>query len=182
VPFAGVPAATRLATLLNGLFEQVLLVGGQPPPEAPGDRVPDLAELSDTPRCGLRGLVSALAAAHAERVLVLATDLPLVTPELVLGLVAWPEADAVVPRPGDLPQPLCAVYRREPVLRAARERLLAGRLALQGLLDDLAPAWVGPADLARLDPAGHALLNVNDVRDLARAEAILARSGPGGQA
>jgi len=86
----GVANATRLARLLGGLFEELLLVGGDPPDDAPGRCVPD----PEGPVCALRGLVAALEAARAPRVLVVATDLPLLTADLVLALVAWPESPA----------------------------------------------------------------------------------------
>jgi molybdopterin-guanine dinucleotide biosynthesis protein A len=166
---AGVACATRIAECLASLFEEVLLVGGDPPREAPGRRVPD----PPGPVCGLRGLVGALAAAQAPRVLVVATDLPFVTPELLLALAAFPEADAVVPRSERGPHPLCAVYRRESALPAARERLAAGRLKLQDLLAALDTRELAPADLTLLDPEGRALSNLNTPEDLARAEASL---------
>ncbi|RIK94610.1 MAG: hypothetical protein DCC71_23455, partial [Proteobacteria bacterium] len=59
-PFAGEPAATRTSRLLASLFDDVLLVGGDPPPDAAGRRVAD----GEGPRCALRGLVAALAAAR----------------------------------------------------------------------------------------------------------------------
>jgi molybdopterin-guanine dinucleotide biosynthesis protein A len=172
LPIGGLAAATVLARRLAMLCEDVLLVGGEPPPDAPGRRVPD----PPGPRCALRGLVGALAAARAERVLVVATDLPLVHETLLLGLCAWPEAEAVLARDSEGPQPLCAVYRREPVLAAAERRLAAGsRLALRELLAEL-DAKVLPGDVqAALDPAGTALWNVNTPEDLARAEALFAK-------
>ncbi len=168
----GVPAALRLARELDALFEDVLLVGGDPPAEAPGRRV---ADPEDVPRCALRGLVAALGAARSPRVLVLATDLVALRPELLLALLAFPEADAVVPRaePGGL-QPLCAVYRREPVLAVARRRLAEGSLALRGLLDAVETRTLEGADLAAADPTGDSLLNVNTPEELAEARARLA--------
>jgi molybdopterin-guanine dinucleotide biosynthesis protein A len=170
VELGGMALATRAARLLVGICEDVLLVGGDPPPDAPGRRVPD----PDGPRCALRGLAGALAAARAERVLVVATDLPLLSADLLLALVAFPPADVVLPRTPDGPQPLCALWRRAPALAAVRARLAAGRLAVQGLLDDLTPDWLEGADLARVDPRGTALANVNDERDLARVRAFVA--------
>jgi molybdopterin-guanine dinucleotide biosynthesis protein A len=165
----GVANATRLARLLGALFEELLLVGGEPPADAAGQRVAD----AEGPVCALRGLVAALEAARAPRVLVVATDLPLLTADLLLALVAWPEADAVVPLGAAGIQPLCALYRREALLSLARARLAAGRLDLRGLLDAVATSYFGPDDLARVDPSGHALTNVNTPEDRARAEALL---------
>jgi len=172
VALAGEAVATRLARRLAALCEEVLLVGGDPPADAPGRRVPDV----EGPRCALRGLASALAAASAERVLVLATDLPFASEALLLALVAWPEADVVLPRDPGGPQPLCAVYRREPALRAASRRLAAGeRLALHELLTELEVRTLPQDVLAALDPDGTALSNLNTPEDLARAQARVER-------
>jgi molybdopterin-guanine dinucleotide biosynthesis protein A len=167
---AGIAAATRVAGLLASLFDEVLLVGGSPPTDAPGRVVPDV----DGPRCALRGLVGALEASAAPRVLVAATDLPLLTADLVLALVAWPEADAVVPRSADGAHPLCALYARDAVLPLARANLSSGRLALTGLLASIETAWLEGPDLALVDPDGLALFNANRPEDLVRAEALLA--------
>lgn len=167
----GVAGATRIALALDALCDEVLLVGGTPPADAKGRAVAD----PEGPRCALRGLVAALEAARGERVLVVATDLPLLTDAFLRGLatVAGADADAVVPRPVPKAQPLCAVYRRLPVLARAREQLAAGQLALHGLLDTLRVSWIEGERLRALDPSGTALLNVNTPEDLVRAEALL---------
>lgn len=165
---AGVAAATRLSGLLSQLFEEVLLVGGAPPDAAVGRRIAD----PEGPRCALRGLIAALTSSSCERVLVVATDLLLVTPDLLLALVAWPEADAVVPRTLDGAHPLCAVYRREPVAARARAHLAGGRLALRGLLEAVDTVYLEESDLACIDPDGRALTNVNTPEDLQRADTI----------
>jgi molybdopterin-guanine dinucleotide biosynthesis protein A len=159
----GEPAAVVLAKRLGALCEEVLLVGGEPPPGAPGRRVAD----PDGPRSALRGLVAALAAATSERVLVVATDLLGVTPELLLALVAAPVADVVAPRSERGAEPLCALYRREPALAEARVRLASGRLALHELLAALAVHWLEGEELRALDPDGRALANSNTPVELA---------------
>ena len=168
----GVAAAVRMAHLLGDLFEEVLLVGGEPPPEASGRRVSD----PEGPTCALRGLTSALDAAAGERVLVVATDLPLVTPDLLLALVAWPEAEAVVPRTGHGCHPLCALYRSDAVLPVARSRLAAGELRLRDLLCELDTSYLDGCELERVDPEGIALTDVNTPDDLSRAESLLANA------
>jgi molybdopterin-guanine dinucleotide biosynthesis protein A len=166
----GVPLATRVARTLEDVVEDLILVGGDPPPDAPGRRVPDGAG----PQCALRGLVAALSAVETERLLVVATDLPLVTPALLLALLAAPDADAVVPAPPDGLQPLCAVYRTAPTLERARANLAAERLALHTLLDELDVFALDAATLAELDPAGIALANLNTPAERADAEARIA--------
>ncbi len=159
-----IAAATRIARLLATLFEEVLWVGGDPPTDAPGRRVPDV----EGSPCPLRDLTGALEAAGGERVLVVAGDLPRVTADLLLALFAWPEADAVVPRTGEGSHPLCAIYRREAVLPVARSRLAAGDLKLRDLLDVLDARYLDDADLVRIDPGGDALTRVDTPGDLDR--------------
>jgi molybdopterin-guanine dinucleotide biosynthesis protein A len=175
--FDGRPAAEHIARLLAGLVNDVLIVGGSPPDAAlvAGARL--VADV-DGPQCSLRGLVSALVAARTDCVLVVATDLPFVTPDLLLALVAWPEADAVVPRDANGRHALCALYRREPVLAVARERLERGQLALGGLLGAIDTAYVEGEALERVDPEGAALTNVNTPDELAAARERQARCSP----
>jgi molybdopterin-guanine dinucleotide biosynthesis protein A len=170
LPVGGIPAATRVARVLASLFDELLLVGGSAPPDAPGRFVPDV----EGPRCALRGLVSALEASDAPRVLVVATDLPLLTADLALALVAWPEADAVVPRSADGVHPLCALYARDAVLPLARANLASGRLAVSALLAAVETEWLEGPDLALVDPEGLALFNANRPEDLVRVESLLA--------
>lgn len=167
----GVALATKLARLLGLYFTEVLLVGGDPPADAPGKRIPDVD--TEAPSCALRGVISALGYTSAEGALVVATDLPLVTADLILGLTAWPEHDAVVPRRPSGPEPLCALYRRDPVLAKARTQLESGELAMQSLLGAVDTSYLEGADLDALDPSGTALLNLNTPEDLERARSLL---------
>jgi molybdopterin-guanine dinucleotide biosynthesis protein A len=170
---ARIASATRAARLLDSLFEEVLLVGGELPADAPGRRVPD----PDGPRCALRGLVGALDAARAERVLVVATDLPRLTAELLLALVAWPEAAVVAPRAAGRLELLCAIYARDAVLPRARERLASGRLALHELVGELELFALDGDDLRAVDPEGSALANATKPEERSRLEAKLHRKG-----
>jgi len=156
-PFCGVASATRTSRLLATLFEDVMLVGGQAPTDAVGRRIED----APGPRSALRGLVAALEASHAERVLIVATDLPLLTPALLLALVAWPVADVVLPRRGAHMEPLCALWSRERAAICARIHLDAGRLALHEVVAQLAARHLEGADLQAADPDSAALANAN---------------------
>ncbi len=162
VAVGGVSLALRVSAVLAPLVGDLVLVGGDPPAEALGRRVADPAG----PRCALRGLVGALEATVAPRVVVVATDLPYLTPDLVLGLLALPPAEAVLPRDASGAQPLCAVYQREPVLALARAQLADGQLALGALLDRIDARFVEGTALRDLDPTARALHNANTPADL----------------
>ena len=156
-PFGGVAAATRTSRLLATLFEDVMLVGGEAPADAIGRRIEDVAG----PRCALRGIVAALEASRAERVLIVATDLPLLTPALLLALVAWPLAEVVLPRRDGHIEPLCALWSRERAAAGARAQLAAGRLALHEVVAQLDVRYLEGADLHTADPDSTALANAN---------------------
>jgi len=158
--------STRTARLLDDLFVETLLVGGEPAPEANGRRVPD----PSGPVSALRGLVGALEAATSERVLVVATDLPKLDADLLLALTAWPESDIVVPTDEFGDHPLCAIYRRSVCLPIARENLEADRLSLRELLSRVETDRVSLDDLGVADLGRDLLVNVNTPDELAGLE------------
>jgi molybdopterin-guanine dinucleotide biosynthesis protein A len=133
-------AAARIARLLAALFEEVICVGSEPPADTQGRRAGEV----DGPPGVLRDIGSALAAATAERVLVVAAGAKEASPDLLLALVAWPEAEAVVPRARGAAVPSCALYRREVALRAFREQFASGRSDVRTWLEALDTAYVDP--------------------------------------
>ncbi len=153
----GQALATRQAALLGRCFEEVLLVGGTPPADAVGRSVRD----PEGEQSSLRGIVAAVESAAAPWVLVAATDMPALSAELVLGLVALrsDDTDAVVPRT-PRPQPLCALYRTAAVQPVARALWEAGDHAIRGVLDAVRVTWLEGDDLDRVDGRA-ALANVN---------------------
>ena len=167
-PFGGVAAATRTSRLLATLFDDVMLVGGEAPADAIGRRVEDVPG----PQCALRGIVAALDASRAERVLIVATDLPLLTPALLLALVAWPVAGVVLPRNGAHIEPLCALWLRERAVVVARAQLVAGRLALHEVVAQLDARYLEGADLQAADPDSTSLANANTPQTWTRLESL----------
>jgi molybdopterin-guanine dinucleotide biosynthesis protein A len=136
-------AAAQIARRLASLFEEVICVRSEPPADVRGRRASEV----DGPPGVLRDIGSALAAATAERVLVVTAGAEGVSPELLLALVAWPEAEAVVPRACGTQAPACALYRREGALRAVREQLASGRSDVGAWLEALDTAYVDPQAL-----------------------------------
>ena len=119
----------------------------------------------------LGGLHAALLDAVHGAVVVLACDLPFVTPALLQTLVftfgAGEEIDAVVPRLARGLEPLCAVYAKR-CTDQVRRRIDRGDLSMRGLLGDLRVRELGPDMLEACDPESM-FLNVNTPHDYARA-------------
>ena len=162
----GETLSTRAARLLAGLFSETLLVGGDPEQVAPGRRISD----PSGPGCALRGLVGAFEAATSPRVLVIATDLPFLSEDLLLALTAWPESDVVVPADDDGDHPLCAIYRRDVCLPVARANLDSDRLSLRDLLADVDSDRVSLENLGLADLGSAPLTNINTPDELALLE------------
>jgi len=119
------------------------------------------------PQSPLNALATGLAAVDAERVLVLACDLPLAAP-LISRLAAVCLRDPVVAAdPGGRAQPLCGRYARSHALAACAELLARGERRLLPLLDSLGPNVV--------TALGGELTNVNGPSDLESVEAVLAQ-------
>jgi molybdopterin-guanine dinucleotide biosynthesis protein A len=149
--------------------EHIVLVGRWPVEERP----PRPVVVDAVENAGPLGAVyTALLCAPGDRTVVLAGDMPLVTPALVKALFAiGPEDEAVVPRTADGVHPLCACYRRV-VAPRVKVRLDRGVLSVREALQDLRVREIAPEDMADLDPDGMTLMNVNTHADYQRARAI----------
>lgn len=113
----------------------------------------------------LGGLAAVLAHARTPLALVLAVDLPFVTPELLRFLLdSAGGADAVVPVTGDGPHPLCAVYRTS-CLSPARKRLAAGEYKMTSFWPDVRVRQVGEGALTPFGEPAALLANLNSAND-----------------
>ena len=91
---------------------------------------------------------------------------------VLLALTAWPESDAVVPRDDRGDHPLCAIYRREACLAAARANLAAERLALRDLLSLVDTQRVALEALGVGIADADVLTNINTPEELATLEGL----------
>lgn len=164
---AGRPLAHYALAALEAAGLEAFLCA-KPGQELPPLGVPVLPE-PESPRHPLCGVVAALR--ELERpVVAVACDLPLLAPELLEALAAAPEP-LVVPAPGGRPQPLAARYA--PELLPALEEALTREAPLTGTVEALGPRLLGDGELRRFGDPAELFLNVNEPRDLARAEHLL---------
>ena len=115
----------------------------------------------------LGGLHAALAACKREWAIVVACDLPFVSPELLNYLASLRnQHDAIVPVQADeRPQPLCALYRIEPCLPRATELIETGHRRPLDLLELVNTRWVPFTELRNLDRAEKFFVNINTPED-----------------
>lgn len=127
---AGETLAERAHRVLAEACGRVVVVGKAS--DRLGLPFPVLDDGSDV-RAAIVGVAAALRLADAEVVVVLPTDMPYVTPELLRDLVAGvADADVAAPQTGPLP----GAYRRS-VLPVLEARIAAGDLALHRALAEL---------------------------------------------
>lgn len=153
---------------LRALTEDVRILCGPEPRYA--DRGLPIVVDAAGPASALVALLSALDAAPSRTCLLLAVDLPNVTPALLQALAAA-DADAVVPVSASGPEPLCAVYHaacREPI----RESIARGDLKMTGFWADVRVLRIEGEALARLGDPNALFVNVNSPQDYERAIGI----------
>jgi molybdenum cofactor guanylyltransferase len=156
---------------LADIFEEVFVVAKEKPSFDAGpaqlllDRSPEQAPI--------HGLMRALEQA-ADRVFLLAVDLPLITERVLRAIAARGleiSAAAVVPRAEGSLQPLAAVWRRQ-VLPEARAHAARGDLSLQGLALEVGAEILPEEAWRALDPSGNSFANVNTIEQYVSARGM----------
>lgn len=171
MPLAGKPLIEHVLQRVEGLGDELMITTNRPEAYAHlgarlvSDRISGAGPLG--------GLQTALRAAIAETVLVVACDMPFVERGLLehmLGLTSG--ADVVIPRRGGFYEPLQAVYARR-CLPAVEKALDAGKQRVVSFFPEVRVFTVEGATLDRLDPDGLSFFNINSPEDFKKAEALL---------
>lgn len=170
----GEPLIARTVRRLHTLTDDVLVVTNEPHKYAAlhlnARFVQDVGGPGQGP---LAGIAAALQAAHAERVAVVAADMPFLNTALLRFLADYaPNADVVVPViEAGRPETLHAIYGRG-ALPAILQALREGRRRIVAFFEDVSVAYV-PADTLRpLDPDLRSFLNANTPEEWARVLAL----------
>lgn len=125
-------------------------------------------------RASIVGIHTALV--HAERVIVVAWDMPFVSAALLQAIAALaPEASAVVPEGPRGPESMCALYTRD-CLETIECALESGDLRMTAVVEQLPKlARIPLGDVARIGDPGRLFFNVNTPQELAVAEEMALR-------
>ena len=120
----------------------------------------------------LGGLHAGLAASDAFYNLAVACDMPFLNQALLQYMVqVSPGFDLVVPRLGDLVEPLHAVYSKDCL--APIERLLEqGEVRFRALFALVKVRYIEDDEISRFDPEHLSFFNVNTEADLERAQRL----------
>ncbi len=181
LPFLGQPLIQRGIARLSHLADEVLVTTNHPEnysflglPLYP-DIIPDRGALS--------GLYTALHAARYGTVMVVACDMPFVSPALLGAQADWLELgyDAVIPCGEGGTEPFHSVYRRSTCLKLAFEAIQAEKWRVDAWFSKAHIRYLEAAEIERLDPSGMSFWNVNTPEEFQRAEEIARQIDQGNQ-
>jgi molybdenum cofactor guanylyltransferase len=177
VEVGGAPVLQRVLDVVAPLVAEAILVDNDQGLAHLGLRiVPDVQT-----RAGpLTALYSGLAAVTTPLCLVLACDMPFLSRQLLEWLIDQSaEADVVMPLVEGHPEPMHAVYRREPCLAAIERARRQGQQRMTAFLRDVQVREIAEPELRARDRELHSFLNVNTPDDLQRARELAeAMQGP----
>ncbi len=177
LPFAGEPMLARVVRILGEVVSPVVVVAApdQDVPPLPSE-VEIIRDAADG-RGPLQGLVGGLdaLAGRVEAVYLSACDVPFLIPNFVGRLVELlGDHDACVPEIDGYRHPLAAVYRVR-VRAAASQLLAAGQGRARSLAEGARTRFVGPPELADIDPKFQSLRNLNTLAEYEAAVQVLGR-------
>ncbi len=118
----------------------------------------------------LGGIYAGLKASGADYNLVVACDMPFLNPDLLGYMLQLAQGfDLVVPRVGEMIEPLHAVYSRA-CLASVESLLEQGDLQVRRLFPLVKMRYVEAEEIDRFDPRHLSFFNINNEADLARAK------------
>jgi molybdopterin-guanine dinucleotide biosynthesis protein A len=130
------------------------------------------------PGCGpLGGIHAALKHSYADLNLMVAVDMPFVSPELLRFILAAAENTSIVtvPRTGKGFQPLCAVYRRN-FIETAEANLRAGKYKIDASFSAIPMRIIEEVELSGAGFSERDFFNVNTPDDRSAADQLNFRS------
>ncbi|MCL6472295.1 MAG: formate dehydrogenase accessory sulfurtransferase FdhD [Firmicutes bacterium] len=168
VLFRGEPLLIRVIRILKEMFGEVIVVKNQ---DIPFELDVSKVVQDEVPYQGpLGGIAAGLKASSYETNLVVAVDMPLISPQVVgylAGLTG--EADVVVPKTGDGLEPLFAFYSKR-CLPAIEKTLKDGERKVISFFPHIKLRVVNYAEVSHLDGADKTFVNINTERELKRVE------------
>ncbi len=164
------PIVQRIVAALEPLVQEFVVLTND---HALKGVLPDATLVFDPdPHAGvLPALAAGLRHAHGEVCLAVACDMPFVSRpvfEMLLGL----DGDVVIPRTEGYLEPMHAVYRREPVLRAIESALQRGEQRMISYFRDVKAREVAEDEWRPLSADSRAFFNVNTPEELEEANRL----------
>ena len=177
VTLNGESLVQRVVSKLSFLNSDIIIVlaKGQQPPKLTG--YPKLRIVTDayTSKGPLVGIYTGLLASDSSYNLVVACDMPFLNRDLLRYMVKISAGfDMVIPRVGDMVEPLHAIYSKK-CLKVIDRMLGEGSLKIDQLLSLVKVRYVEAREIDRFDPDHLSFFNINTEADLKKARGLINR-------
>lgn len=172
VDLQGMPLLAHAVNRAAAFAEEIIIVTNRPDSIVTGDFATAVSIITDEVayQGPLGGLATALKVASHEWTLALAADMPWVSASIIRELWVLREGfDVVVPTSPAGPEPLLALYRRDPMLLEAAQVLDSGKRRIIAAYPELRVCEVDIESLQSADDRVTAFFNVNTQTDLRAA-------------
>ena len=177
-PFGGQPLIRRVISQVEEFADEIVVsvADVERAFELPLDEK-HLVAVDIYPEAGsLGGIYSGLYGSSHRWGLVVACDMPFLNRRLLEYMLSLRDGcDAVVPMPGDYPEPTHALYSRA-CLPSIEARLKAGNLKISGFFDEVRVRYVSEEEVRQFDPDLRSFFNVNSPEDLKEALSLAERA------
>jgi molybdopterin-guanine dinucleotide biosynthesis protein A len=156
---AGVPMIEHVLRALRKSAERIIIVTNSPEAYALFDALV-ITDACDK-RGPLTGIYSGLLHSRDEYNLVVACDMPFLDPRLLTYMASLAgDYDVVLPKVGDLAEPLHAVYRRG-LLPVIEDHVKRDQLRIQSIFTGQRIRYLTEEEIDRFDPLRRSFINLN---------------------
>jgi molybdopterin-guanine dinucleotide biosynthesis protein A len=177
--FAGEGLLQRLIVRLSRLHGEVIVVLAQGQREPLLPRHVKIATDMYSGKGPLMGIYSGLKLSQDPHSVVVACDMPFLNIKLLRYMTGLAGGfDVVIPKLGELVEPLHAVYSTK-CLSVMENMLEDGNFKISDLLQRVRVRYVEESEIDSFDPQHLTFFNINTPADLERAEQIVSREGEG---
>jgi molybdopterin-guanine dinucleotide biosynthesis protein A len=168
---AGMPMVERVINALRAAVDTVIVVTNKP--DAYTAYNVEVTTDAFKHRSSLVGVYSGLLRSRDEYNFVVACDMPFLNSGLVRHMcgLATGECDAVLPKIGELIEPLHAVYRKT-LLPVIKEQIERGQPRLRNILVGKRIRYVTEEEIGRFDPLRRSFINLNTVKEYEEAACL----------
>ncbi len=167
VPFNGRFLIQTVIDTVTPLADELIIIANSPADYAQfklplfSDRFPNHGSLG--------GLQTAVYHSTHPHTLVVACDMPWLNPDLLRHLISLRhEADIIVPRWNNFPEPLHAIYNKN-CLPAIDKRVAAKQLKIIRFYEEMAVRYVDKEEVEQFDVNGRSFANINTPQQLTKA-------------
>jgi len=155
----GIPMVEHVLRVLKGIFDKIIIVTNAPHLYTMYD-VKVVTDASDK-RCPLTGIYSGLLNASDEYNFIVACDMPFLNAGLISYMIGLAEGyDIVMPRIGELSEPLHAVYRRG-LVPVIENRIKQNVRQIKGIFSESLVRYVTEEEIDRYDRERRSFINLN---------------------